>query len=221
MNNSLNISTSQKQTQISKFLDPKGSTFKKLDDSLNQSELSQKVKKSQITKKSSIRNFFKLNDSKYLDESLEMNDNTDSKCSKYFQETENKEIEDFYCPICSIDLTYDKNRQTHVNECLDKGFSKDSKNHKKPPKQKMVVDNDNNYNKNDDSKDSKNIKLQKQKDLKIYDFESDDNDNDKKNDEKAQLKTHPKKPELMMEDAVPNCPICSKLLKTLSVYDFF
>ncbi len=86
----------------------------------------------------------------------------------------------FFCPICSVDLTNDQDRQTHVNQCLDKGFS--SKAAKKPPKPKPEPK-------------PKSVEEEKVEEERVA----------------------KKVPELSIEDAVPNCPICGKVLMTLNV----
>lgn len=194
------ILTSQKSgknlklSQISKFLSPNASTINKLNELSSQPKSSKK--QSKFTKKSFKLNFLKLNDSKSLDESIICGDEID-KNSKFLQnknkssdnQKESLELEStkscspFNCPICSIDLTYDDNRQSHVNQCLDKGFSKNAKKKKHQPKS--------------DDIQSKNI-------LEVDKLKCDS------------LEKEKKFTQLMIEDAVPNCPICGKVFHTIN-----
>ena len=98
------------------------------------------------------------------------------------QESSNSNRSPFSCPICSTDLTYDDNRQAHVNQCLDKGFSS-----KDPPKPRKIKET------------GKSVESQPAK--------------------AAIEPAEPAKiPELRIEDAVPNCPICGKVFHTINVF---
>lgn len=205
-----------KLTQITKFLSQDASTVNKLNDleSVPKDETKKKNAK-KLSKKKSKLNFFKLNDTRCLEESILVGDEPD-KNSKYFQksskkdkiekidkidkiekietkenrsdldntkqESSNSNRSPFSCPICSIDLTYDDNRQAHVNQCLDKGFSS-----KNPPKPRKIKET------------GKSIESQPAK--------------------AAIEPAEPAKiPELRIEDAVPNCPICGKVFHTINVF---
>ncbi len=163
-----------KLTQISKFLSPASTSFNKLENASSQQEPPKQQRLKQTKSKVS-----KLNSSK-LDESVNQGE------TKYFQKSsktlkthidtasENKNNQEFKCPICSSDLTFSNDRQAHVNQCLDKGFS--AKSATKPFKEILV----------EASTTSATDSVSKI-------------------------------PQLNIEDAVPNCPICGKEFRTLNV----
>ncbi len=164
---SLNNPTPVKQlklTQISKYLSPASSSFNKLDNISAQPQ----PKRPELAKSKSS----KLNSCK-LDESVNQGE------TKYFRKTSKSlksgdEQPEFKCPICSVDLTSSTDRQTHVNQCLDRGFS--SKSVKAPAKATPEA--------SSSAPSSSAVS---------------------------------KIPQLQIEDAVPNCPICGKEFRTLNV----
>lgn len=180
-----------KLTQISKYLSPAASTSQKLADLSSQEYAQNQTSKKKLTKsKSGKLKFSKLNDSKCLDESITIGENkyfqkktsaslntstTESTCE---QVSTNSSESKFNCPICSTDITNLTDRQSHVNQCLDKGFSKNSKSKSTKPFIPPAVDS------------AKPNEADKQK----------------------------KFTQLMIEDAVPNCPICGKEFRTLNVF---
>lgn len=203
MNNSINNTSFNmndpdtkclKLTQISKFLSQDASSINKLNELSMHQESPQPAsattkastsaqKKQKQGKKSSKLNLSKLNNSRCLNESISMQ----TQASKYFKKVEKAEEDlnqseqnepakkdTFHCPICQADLTNNEDRQSHVNQCLDKGFS--SKAAKKPRAPKEA------------SKPST-----------------------------AEVSNSKKAPELNIEDAVPNCPICGKVFQTQNV----
>jgi hypothetical protein len=119
----------------------------------------------------------------------------------------------FKCPLCTIDLTKlgESERQKHVNECLDKDFSN------KSSKNKFKL-------KDDDATKRDEVKL-------AYEVASASNstltpkastsldgsikvDNNNENAEERQKRLN----ENLLRDAVPNCPICGKVLQNMNVF---
>lgn len=206
-NTSLNMNNPDtkclKLTQISKFLSQDASSINKLNElSIHrEASVSPKLivpakKQTKLKDKSSSKlNLKKLNSSGCLEESIAMQ----TQASKYFKKVDisvngntstNKSMSEpdestkndaFHCPICQTDLTNIEDRQAHVNQCLDKGFS--SKAVKKPRELKKTASVEKSVTKGTEGASSS---------------------------KKAA-------PELNIEDAVPNCPICGKVFQTHNV----
>ena len=110
----------------------------------------------------------------------------------------------FKCPLCSTNLTSlgEAERQKHVNECLDKDFSnKSSKN-----KFKLKDDATNSNEKIVETNEATSKDLEKVSSSKV--------DISSQNAEERQKRLN----ENLLRDAVPNCPICGKVLQNMNVF---
>lgn len=145
-----------KLTQISKFLSPNAATTSQQQQQQTQpttSGLKQSVSQDSSFLSSESMDEFKergeskislskLNSSIFSTQALDKKPRsklprTTSTISKYFTTSQDSKAAEeaapvtvkFACPLCSFDLTSygDSERQLHVNKCLDKGFSSNSK----------------------------------------------------------------------------------------------
>jgi hypothetical protein len=113
----------------------------------------------------------------------------------------------FKCPLCSTNLTNlgEAERQKHVNECLDKDFSnKSSKN-----KFKLKDDTTNSNEKIVETNEGTSEDLEKESS-----HMSTKVDILSQNAEERQKRLN----ENLLRDAVPNCPICGKVLLNMNVF---
>lgn len=143
----------------------------------------------------------------------------DSKISKYFvkkPDQSKSEKESFQCPICSSDLTSqsETDRQLHVNSCLDKGFNMQKSKNKfvRHPTEPSI------------SSSSLSVEAKKQPLVKEEPALPQASTENKPDPEKqpSQLDVSieekmKKYNENLLSTAVPNCPICGKVLHSLSV----
>ena len=174
-----------KLTQISKFLSPMASTTAKLNELNNSPSQTNEIKKKTTNK----LNFFKLNSSSFLDDSTQMD-----------IDAEKNENTPFNCPICAADLsTVEKaQRQIHVNQCLDQGYSSKPKSFKKSKSDLTCFEN---------KKTSTTAAAPPPPTALIPSVIE---------EEKQKKFT-----ELLLKDAVPNCPICGKVFHSLNVFYFY
>ena len=177
-----------KLTQISKFLSPMASTTAKLNDLNNSPTQTNEIKKKTTNK----LNFFKLNSSSLLDDSTQM-------------EIDAEKIENtpFNCPICAADLsTVEKaQRQIHVNQCLDQGYSSKPKSFKKSKSDLTCFEN---------KKTTTTATAAPPPPPQLTATATPVIEEEKQK----------KFTELMLKDAVPNCPICGKVFHSLNVFYF-
>ena len=115
----------------------------------------------------------------------------------------------FKCPLCSIDLTKlgEPERQKHVNECLDKDFSNKSSKNKFKLKDDAAEKGDGATKEADASVASTSNSTLTPKASTILD----------ENAEERQKRLN----ENLLRDAVPNCPICGKVLQNMNVFIIF
>lgn len=134
--------------------------------------------------------------------------------SKYFE----RKVEKFNCPICSTDLSEasENERQIHVNSCLDQGFKC------KPKKFSNLSESvcENEPTKSNPKEAIEQVeKVKEEKQTPVSSVETDNlqtpQTSSSTNDEAPT--NQPKPPIDILKDAVPNCPICGKVLHTMNV----
>ncbi len=158
------------------------STTAKLNELNNSPSQTNEIKKKTTNK----LNFFKLNSSSFLDDSTQMDIDADK-----------SENTPFNCPICAADLsTVEKaQRQIHVNQCLDQGYSSKPKSFKKSKSDLTCFEN---------KKTSTTAAAPPTTTIPPV----------------VEEEKQKKFTELMLKDAVPNCPICGKVFHSLNVFLF-
>ena len=124
----------------------------------------------------------------------------DLKISKYFDTKVPESHSTFTCPICCLDLTKssDIERQSHVNQCLDKGYSS------KPKKFGSKSE-----------EDFKEPKVPSTKETKVS------VKSEPKEPKEPKVADQSKPLEVTINDLIANCPICGKVLHSLNVFRFF
>ncbi|CAF0958041.1 unnamed protein product [Brachionus calyciflorus] len=198
----------QQQAQISKFLSPLPRN-----NSLSQSSDSGSFSSSNESSNSKI-SLHKLSESIDIPKTQiikKQKSASDSKTdiSKYFKKPEN-ETEDFKCPICSKELgkLNESERDKHVNQCLDR---KDYLNFEYKPTNKFKRGNSEETENSPEKINSKKTKAEEApKTSKQVDSTPEQSSID--HEEK-----HKKLNESLLKDAVPNCPICGKVLHNFNI----
>jgi hypothetical protein len=217
-----NNKNKSKLTQISKYLSPK-ITFSSSQTSSNLATSSSNLS---ATDTLSTKSLSSSNISSSNDESLKLNKKSSSKTSKNLNESKiskyfKSDKPQFLCPICSTDLTKfnETDRQTHVNRCLDKGFAfkSESKFEQNPVKSKETKDEQFKF-KNICIDTSLNSTKINQNEDKISEKENEIEPQFKKTEnflcQEDKIKKHN---ENIINNCVPNCPICGKVLTSFTV----
>jgi hypothetical protein len=201
-----------KIAQISRYLSPTPKPT--AEPSTSQPTTSENVSSNESTfKKSSSTSSFDAKLSKKSDSKPKK-----PEISKYFERKVNK----FNCPICSTDLSEasENERQVHVNSCLDQGF-------KSKPKKFSNLSESVCENELEKCKVKQpNEKVEKVKEETV----SSDNPIETQNLNLSTPQTskstneetpsaQSKAPTDILKDAVPNCPICGKVLHTMNVFN--
>jgi len=114
----------------------------------------------------------------------------------------------FKCPLCSIDLTKlgEPERQKHVNECLDKDFSNKSSKNKFKLKDDAATKETDSLVSDALVASTSNSTLTPKASTTLDE-----------NAEERQKRLN----ENLLRDAVPNCPICGKVLQNMNVFIIF
>ena len=207
-----------KIAQISKFLSPSQPPASQATISEKQQEVLLKTKPSLSKLNESVKESFIIKSKSKLKSSKSALSNyfrspsetvlsaVEATTSKKSSEKEEKSNEAFKCPLCSSDLAKfgESERQQHVNKCLDRDFSnKSSKNkfkHNETPRQ-------------DEPSTAVNSKVAEASTVDNH-LETSQKSESSENAEQRQKRLN----ENLLRDAVPNCPICGKVLHTMIVF---
>ena len=203
-----------KLAQISKFLSPSQPQSQSIEASSSSSSSSAIDSSNSLKSKPSLSKLNETVQDKAPVKSKSKLKTSKSTISNYFS-TSNEEATSlpksgsqqekstFNCPLCSVNLTVlsESDRQKHVNQCLDQDFSSKS--------------NKNKFKLNDDKTPPKPQSTENDKQVESLPCTS--KKEPVESNEEA-LERQKRLNENLLRDAVPNCPICGKVLQTMIVF---